>query len=187
MSKELESSIDTDIPVLSSATMSDKIIAYDASAAANNRIKTSLLQVIYDLFKSSLDTAYGSFVTRWPAWGEVTSKPAVWAGAFRNEGNVTGTKNLDFTNYSLLQLTLTGNATLNFTTPNPLFYGVCALEVTQDGTGGHNITWGSGLRVAQTAPTPSVGASERDYYFFFFNGTEFVLIQHLSAVSTSGF
>jgi hypothetical protein len=60
-------------------------------------------------------------------------------GAIYDDGNVSGTHNIDFNLGNSHKITLTGNVILTFTNiKSGAFYTIIVL---QDGIGGHEITW----------------------------------------------
>ena len=77
---------------------------------------------------------------------------------------------VDFTNGSLLVLTLTGNATIY--PPSPSLGKSFTLLLKQDGTGSRTVTWGGTIKwPGGTAPTITSTASKLDKYIFTSDGT----------------
>lgn len=96
--------------------------------------------------------------------------------------NLTGVQTLSFgtslawaiNTAPIARVTLTGNVTSGFSAPTSLTTDTfCALMIIQDGTGGRTIaSWNAAFKFAGgTAPTLSTGASKRDIFSFWCDGT----------------
>lgn len=90
----------------------------------------------------------------------------------QDKGNVTGNVTFDFSSYNTIKATFTGNVVATFTAPNGPT--TTYLEVTQDGSGGHTITFPGAVK--WTAATLagdkllSTGAGKRDLIALKWNG-----------------
>jgi hypothetical protein len=95
---------------------------------------------------------------------------------------VTGTFNLDLSSYQNMTITLTGTATLTFTNP----VGACkgTIIVKQNGTGGHNITWPTGVYKLSGAVTIQTAANAITIVSYIYDGTNYYLSPGLGPMTT---
>ncbi len=107
--------------------------------------------------------------------GEQQAGNAVSFPSEFDNGNETGTFDLDWNNGQKQRATLTGNiTTLNITAPDTGAAANFILVLAQDGVGGHTVTWpASVLWPGGNAPTLSSGANEVDLIAFYWDGTNY--------------
>ena len=96
---------------------------------------------------------------------------ALW-GNNDNKGS-GGTVTLNWNNSNIQRLTLTSSIT-TLTKSNPVDGGVYTLQLTQGGTGGYTVAWGSDVKwPAGTAPTLSTATGGVDFVSFIYGPTSY--------------
>lgn len=140
----------TDKTENSSLHNDDLLHSVDVSDSSSNAAGTSKkvkLSTLYSWVKTQIDSAYGNFVTRWPAWGEVTGKPTEFTpeahthnpGDLPNDGvtpatGVNGNHTINFTNSkNTAQITVNGDVTDLDISNAP--DGLLLIAIVQDGIG----------------------------------------------------
>lgn len=108
--------------------------------------------------------------------GSVTSTGTVTAEGFAGEhsdlGNSGTAKTVDWSDYRVAKLTLTGNCTLTFTAPAA--HSMVLLKLYQDATGSRTVTWPAAVKWAgAVAPTLSSGAGDIDIVSLYYDGTNY--------------
>lgn len=85
-------------------------------------------------------------------------------------GSVTITRFSD-----LVEFTMNGNINVIYPEESTAINGKVTLVVTQDGIGGHTITWGSAFSSLPPIPAPLTAAGAKTVYSFVSDGTKFYL------------
>lgn len=117
-------------------------------------------------------------------------KGASYSERIQDLGNVSGTGagsvSIDLSKASVFEATLTGNTEFTFDNADANNAGSFTLIVSQDGTGGHSITWPSSVEWANgSKPAVSTGANEKDWYGFISpdGGTTWLGVQSAAALA----
>lgn len=118
----------------------------DTTSHDDGTSKKIKLSTLYTWIKGQIDTAYGAFVTRWPAWGEVTGKPTEFTpeahshapntlpnGHADDEEDISGTHEINFdSQYNAAKITVNGNTDLEYVNAPD---GMILITLEQDATG----------------------------------------------------
>lgn len=103
-------------------------------------------------------------------------------GAPRTTTNLSGSQTYDLSAGNTVEITLTGNLTLNFSNAKAGF--IYTFVLIQGGSGSYTITWNSAFKFnAGTAPTLSTAVGSVDTITFYHNGTNMLELARTLNVS----
>jgi len=91
--------------------------------------------------------------------------------------------NVDWNASDVQILTLTGNATINFSNPRP--GGKYVLLIKQDGTGGRTITWGSNI-VCDIQPNSTANSITAFFFIYDSTNSKYISVQGASSGGSGG-
>ena len=164
--------------------------------AAGPTTLRGLMSSLYTYFKAKLDTAYGNFVTRWPTWSEVTSKPSTFTPDVASTFDSVSLNEADdgTTGASYLPDMSTGtNIRLVEANQNFAFGPSAGTKgafyrwyITQDSTGSRVATFAAGVwKYSGSLPVLTTTANAVDLVEAIFDGTKFVITNFVADLQDS--